>query len=819
MINLNMYGLLYKSFNNDKIKNAKEKLKNNNLTIEEVLSESELVNSFKISSICQLQDVLTKDNLKQLIDFTINYPDEESINIGHKFPFNSCEILSSDNSKIIEKFFEKNKPDAKNKSVTYKFEDEDEDIKIDKFYYKDNNKEKDIVEKELDNKKLERNEKVKSILTNLLNKGKSSSNSSSDRGNSKETQSNKSSASQEVDIDKNSNNSEKDLLNNDNNIINIPIDDLNNLNNNSKALFSDNVNEVQSNANIDESMLANSPNRQNHEHNNNVDVTIEQQHANPNKKIESDDVNIKILSDKDNSHELAINQQNYSANNNDDKNIHENSNADLKSSTNISDNKPEANNKNKEDNLSNANNKSKEVIESKLVDANGEQTKIKSPFITNLEIPNEEEIKYPLLDQLFSFVLQSKPEGLNHVLCGYFHKIFDNLFINKPVQLVKYLFERSEIILSMVKHFNRISIVECLLKLVKYDTDSIILINKSCDEVKEEVFKEIFDYIDNQIFSTDEDPDVEVLHSLSEFFLECVEDRRTLLFFIKCPKFSLKLFETFLHASFANKLYVITQYLEKVYIELTFKENKKKDLISSSSSINYNSKFKTGSTFKIENSSIGSSIIGNKDEDVSNDCYYFLELFISMINYLFSRFKDEYFGLSDEKEIDNNIDDRQKKLGLPKIYIMCLTYQILKHAFYVFDKKYFHYEEDFFIDFYNKIITSDFFSTAVKYFLEFPWNNMYQNIFLDIIKEVLKYPLINKQLIEHIFYEIGFLEEMILCVIDEKYSCLSKYQFKNTEVQSGFLSFIIEIVYLVNECVPRSDSLKLICEKSKLIFY
>ena len=83
MFNLNMYGILYKSFNNDKIKAAKEKLKNGELSIENVLSDSDLVNSFKVSSICQLQDILTKENIMQLIHFAITYPEVDDMNIGY----------------------------------------------------------------------------------------------------------------------------------------------------------------------------------------------------------------------------------------------------------------------------------------------------------------------------------------------------------------------------------------------------------------------------------------------------------------------------------------------------------------------------------------------------------------------------------------------------------------------------------------------------------------------------------------------------------------------------------------------------------------
>lgn len=150
---------------------------------------------------------------------------------------------------------------------------------------------------------------------------------------------------------------------------------------------------------------------------------------------------------------------------------------------------------------------------------------------------------------------------------------------------------------------------------------------------------------------------------------------------------------------------------------------------------------KVASKFSFKIDQITNFYLNSKEEDVSGDCYYFLELFSSMIDYLFQRFKDERFGVPlshEDREFANNVNDKQRKLGMSKLYIIKLTNQILKHAFYVNQKRFFHYEEDFFIEFYTKIVNSDFFSTAGKYFFEFPWKNSYQIIFLEIIKEILK---------------------------------------------------------------------------------
>ena len=716
--NLNMYGLLYKNFTSEKVRVAREKLKNGELKIEDILKEQELVSSFDVRSVCQLQDALTKENILKLIKNVINMPEDEDYNTAYKFPYNSCEILSSSNYFLIEKFFESYKKPEKS-AYNYDLVDEnDSNLKIDKFYA--NSEDKKLNLKKMD----------------VISGGK------------KEKEKEKNIANINSKVDK-----EDETLS----LANAPFQK----NNEKKEVVKDKENNSE-----EEDKQANSLDKsENDNKENNSLINDESQ-----EKIELPQVPNEAESEKANSE----------CNANSIKNTIE-SQEKQQTSSDV----PEI--------------EEKDLVANKIENRNNNEEKTEFDEL----LANS---KYPLLEYFFTFI--NTDEELDHVLCGYFFQIFNNLFVNKTVQIVKFLFERPEIILSMVNHFNRISIINCLIKLIKYDTDSIILFDKkSCDEVKEEVFKEIFDYVDNRLFNSDEIPEVEILHCISEFFLECLEDKRTFIFFIKCPKFSLKLFETFLHPTLSKHIFVITRYLEKVYLELTYKPNSIQE-----------SKSK-GLTFR-GGENINSNYSADKDEDNSLECYYFLELFTSMIDYLFSRFKDESYGMwcDSEKEMDTTFGERQKKLGLCKLQIMNLIHQILKHTFFVHENKYFNYEEDFFIEFYEKIILSDFFSIAVKYFFEFPWNNMYQNVFLDIIFELIEFSSFNKTLVEHVLHEIGFLEEIILCVIDEKYSCISKFQFRQNEIQNGFLTFIIEIAYKIKQHSTQNHVLTSIIEKSKFLF-
>ena len=75
--------------------------------------------------------------MKKLIDYVIKFPEKDEFLLGYKYPFNSCEILCSDNGLNISKLIkmplgrllkEKNKENKKNdKEVGNK--DLKEDIK------------------------------------------------------------------------------------------------------------------------------------------------------------------------------------------------------------------------------------------------------------------------------------------------------------------------------------------------------------------------------------------------------------------------------------------------------------------------------------------------------------------------------------------------------------------------------------------------------------------------------------------------------------------------------------------------------------------
>ena len=137
-----------------------EKLKNNQLTIENVLEEEDIIQDLKLNSNSQFLSILSNEAIRKLIDYATRMPSSDDQKIGHKYPFNATEILCADNSSIQERimnelqykeseFYEdlkEGKDDKENKG------DEKVEKKEEKEGEENKNEEKNTDEKKEENK-------------------------------------------------------------------------------------------------------------------------------------------------------------------------------------------------------------------------------------------------------------------------------------------------------------------------------------------------------------------------------------------------------------------------------------------------------------------------------------------------------------------------------------------------------------------------------------------------------------------------------------------------------------------------------------------
>jgi hypothetical protein len=116
-----------------------DKMKQNELKVEDILDEDEIVQDVKSNPSTELMPFFSTEIIKKLIDFSTKMPnvptdDKTKVDkkIGFKFPFNATEILCSDNATIMDLFVklddanEKNEEDEKKNEDEKKEEDEKE---------------------------------------------------------------------------------------------------------------------------------------------------------------------------------------------------------------------------------------------------------------------------------------------------------------------------------------------------------------------------------------------------------------------------------------------------------------------------------------------------------------------------------------------------------------------------------------------------------------------------------------------------------------------------------------------------------------------
>ena len=138
-----------------------DKMKQNELKVEDILDEDEIVQDVKSNPSTELMPFFSTEIIKKLIDFSTKMPnvptdDKTKVDkkIGFKFPFNATEILCSDNATIMDLFVKLNEEESNEKNSEEKNEEED------KKNEEENEKEKvNENEKKDDDEKKDENEK------------------------------------------------------------------------------------------------------------------------------------------------------------------------------------------------------------------------------------------------------------------------------------------------------------------------------------------------------------------------------------------------------------------------------------------------------------------------------------------------------------------------------------------------------------------------------------------------------------------------------------------------------------------------------------
>ena len=81
-----------------------KKMQKGELTLEEILCNDSVIDHLKLRDQSDFLEFFTNKQIKKLIDYSTRFPKSDDHYTGYKFPFNSTEILCSENNEFFDKF-------------------------------------------------------------------------------------------------------------------------------------------------------------------------------------------------------------------------------------------------------------------------------------------------------------------------------------------------------------------------------------------------------------------------------------------------------------------------------------------------------------------------------------------------------------------------------------------------------------------------------------------------------------------------------------------------------------------------------------------
>lgn len=480
------------------IHQAVDKMHKGNLNVSEILDSDELITDIK-SSMSQIGSYFSNSqNVKDLINYIIKEPTEDEHKRGHKFPFNACEILCSENQSILKKIFDENKNEDEEDIETGKKDLDQSDYKKKN---NDDDEDFDIDFSEMENNKKEDDVDLISDKNNFLDNN-NNTNKDIEINDNKFT-------FDDVTNDNNLNSNFELKERSDEDIVNFNDNDKDN--NNDVTSFDEKANSLEkelNDLNINEEKETSDENKLSNNIDNDIEMCDNEKKNNPNKIINDDIQN----NYKDNNKQELMNKVNNI--------VHEVKN-------NIKFNDVKQADEDEKDVMEDAISPISDIKEQENEDdiiKNSINNNINKEYTDNqkdsLNVSlGENKFDTEILDYFFSFLDTDKE--LNFVLCGYFAKIFGHFLNLRQSIIIKYLFiQKPEVLKSFAKHTNRKSIVECIYKiLISYSEDVPDSMN-----LKIEFLKEVLDKFNSQ--------DDDVIYNISDMIVELFTVRKMYLTFI-----------------------------------------------------------------------------------------------------------------------------------------------------------------------------------------------------------------------------------------------------------------------------------------------
>ena len=106
---LPFFNMRYRNSNMAILQPHIEKMKRGELTLELILEEDEIIQDIKTNPNSQFINMLSDEAIRKLIDYSTKMPKSNDKNVGFKYPFNATEILCCDNNKVMERIMHESK--------------------------------------------------------------------------------------------------------------------------------------------------------------------------------------------------------------------------------------------------------------------------------------------------------------------------------------------------------------------------------------------------------------------------------------------------------------------------------------------------------------------------------------------------------------------------------------------------------------------------------------------------------------------------------------------------------------------------------------
>ena len=337
---------------------------------------------------------------------------------------------------------------------------------------------------------------------------------------------------------------------------------------------------------------------------------------------------------------------------------------------------------------------------------------------------------YDLFDYLFKF-LDEEPSDDNYVLMGYFAKIINNLLKVNPEILINYIYDDHPIILQkLLKHINR--------KAIGVIFENIIMNINNMFGNKDNIItscKYLIDALNNE--NVDENGFEVIYDVLVNSIINC--NKQSFHFFISNEGILEKLNEIFEKFTLKNEEMKIINLLKlQIKINDEILNNFKKKITPNFNNDQAENEITSIIRALDKGGDIYSSLTSIKNDDIyygENIIYTNPERLIKYLNKSCKVIIDDIMKEDEDKKekclVNAFSDEKIKKLGIKNYY----EYECLKT---ILDLYINFYQNDNLIDNLNSslqiIVDSKIFEKMIKIYFDYPMNNLYQNLFDQIIQ-------------------------------------------------------------------------------------